>query len=54
MPSTYWAKGVVILRSRRSSVVKRSMVGREEGRGDEGKRTAKTPLVKYRGINKIT
>ena len=30
MPSTYWAKGVVILKSRRSSVVKRSMVGREE------------------------
>ena len=51
MPSTYWAKGVVILKSRRSSVVKRSMVGRRE---DEGKRTAKTPLVKYREINKIT
>ena len=37
-------------RSRR--VVKRSMV--REGREDEGKETAKTPQIKYRGINQIT
>ena len=41
IPSTNWAKGVFILKSRRSSVVKRSIV--EEGREDEGKKTTKTP-----------
>ena len=52
IPSTYWAKGVVILRLRRSKVVKKSMVRGEEG--NEGERTSETPPVKYRGTNSIT
>ena len=34
MPSTYWAKGVVILSLRSSRVVTKSMVGGEEGMGE--------------------
>ena len=37
---------------RRRRVVKRSIV--REGTEDEGKETANTLLIKYRGINKIT
>ena len=51
IPSTYWAKGVVIFSLRSKRVVIRSMVRGEERMGKE---TAKTPQVKYRGINKIT
>ena len=51
MPSTYWAKGVVILKSRRSSVVKRSIVGEEEGMREGN---SENIPVKYRGINNIT
>ena len=51
MPSTYWAKGVVILRLRRSRVVKKSMMRGEEGMRE---RDSENTPVKYRGINNIT
>ena len=52
MPSTYWAKGVVILKLRSSRVVRKSMV-REKERMRQNNHSKNTPL-KYRGINKIT
>src|SRR6202000_1313061 len=43
IPSTYWAKGVVIFSWRSRRVVKRSMVRR--GREDEGKKPRKHPRL---------
>src|SRR6202000_1168492 len=43
IPSTYWAKGVVILSWRSKRIDKRSMVRRE--REDEGKKQQKHPRL---------